>query len=88
METIKDTEFFNRTITRLAMKSRELLPEEIVLIKEAYNNNAKDVIYQYALNNKVLPFVSKLFYGLNLDKLFWGDIYSSFEERMLFTNML
>lgn len=44
MGIIKDTEYYNKTVTRLAMKSRALSTGEITLIKEAYNNNSRDVI--------------------------------------------
>tara|TARA_R110001583_G_scaffold56717_1_gene170927 strand:+ start:16739 stop:17872 length:1134 start_codon:yes stop_codon:yes gene_type:complete len=81
MGIIKNTEYYNRTVTRIAMKSRELLTEDITLIKEAYNNNSRDVIYDFALKNKVLPFTAKLLYDLSIDKIFWEDIYSSFEKR-------
>jgi hypothetical protein len=81
MGIIKDTEYYNKTVTRIAIKSRELLPEDITLIEEAYSNNSRDVIHEYALKNKVLPFIAKLLHDLNFDKTFWGDIYSSFEKR-------
>ena len=65
MGIIKDTEYYNKTITRIAIKSRELLPKDITLIEEAYSNNSRDVIYEYALKNKVLPFIAKLLCNLN-----------------------
>ena len=81
MGVIKNIEYYNKVVTRFSMKSGILKADEIDLINEAYNNNSREIIYEFASKNKVLPFVAKLFTDLNLDKIFWSDIYSSFKNR-------
>jgi len=81
MDIIKDSNYYNKSVARLSMKSGALTAEDISVIKEAYGNNNKNDFYDYASKNKVLPFIAKIFSDLDLDKDYWNSIYESFEIR-------
>jgi len=78
---INKTDYYNKAVMRLSMKSSLLSYEETNILKEAYKYNSRDVIYDYAIKTKVLPFVANLFINLNIDINYWIKIYNVYEKR-------
>ena len=80
MKTL-DIVYFQSTLARVAMKSTTLLPYERKNIIEGYKYYLKGNIFEFAKGKKILPFVANLLCKLELDEVYWRNIYNNFESR-------
>lgn len=68
---------FNSVIIR----TEGLTDQEVGLVHSIYNENGKDVMYEYFKTRKVLPFAAKTFCNLNMDNSFWMPILEEYRDR-------
>ncbi len=69
------------TITSAAFWKGGLSPDTITKINMEYSESGKSVLYEYAKERKILPFVATLLTELYIDQAFWSEIVLQYAER-------
>jgi hypothetical protein len=58
-----------------------LTKEEIMLLKQFYNDNGREMIEKESVRQKILPFVADVLASINCDQKYWSDRHELYVER-------